>query len=73
MQTLDPGLIDVDMAAGASAGATASRPQVDAPIADNLHDAPAIDRRQGVLAAVMINHPNENFIGVRLSGSLFQD
>jgi hypothetical protein len=58
----DPGLIDIDMAARAGAGAAACRPQVDAPITDNLHDTPAIDRRQRVLAAVMINHPNENFI-----------
>ena len=62
MQTLDPGLINVDMAARAGAGAAASRPQVDAPITDNLHDAPATDRRQSVLAAVVINHQNENFI-----------
>ena len=50
------------MAAGASAGATASGLQIDAPITYNLHHAPAIDSRQSVLAAVMINHPNENFI-----------
>jgi hypothetical protein len=62
MQTLDPGPIDVDMAARTGAGAAASRPEVDAPITDNLHDAPAADRRQSVLAAMLINHQNENFI-----------
>jgi hypothetical protein len=62
MQLIDPGLIDVDMATSASAGAAASRPQLDAPITDDLHDAPAIERRQSVFAAVMIDHQNENFI-----------
>jgi len=50
------------MAARAGAGAAARRPQVDAPVTDNFHDAPATDRRQSVLAAVVINHQDENFI-----------
>jgi len=73
MQTLDPGLIHVDMAARAGAGAAASRPQVNAPIANNLHDAPAIDRRQSMLAAVMIDDEKENLVRARLLGRLFQD
>jgi len=72
MQTLDPRLIHIDMAARTGAGAAASRPQLNAPITNNLHDAPAIERRQSALLAVMVDDKKENSIRTRLSGSLFQ-
>jgi len=63
MEALDPGLIHVDMAARAGTRAAAVRPEVNAPIANNLHDSPAIGGRKSMLATAVIDHEKENIIG----------
>jgi hypothetical protein len=73
MQALNPELIHIDMTAGARAGAAAARLQANPPIAYNLHDAPAVDRRQCVLAAMVVDHEKENSVELWLDGNLFQD
>ena len=64
---------DIDVTAGARAGAAAGRLETDSPVADHLHDTPAVERRQCMLATIMVDHANENFIRARFGGSFFQD
>jgi hypothetical protein len=72
MEALDPRLIHVDMAARAGTCAATVRPEVNAPIANNLHDSPAIDGRKSMLATAVIDHQKENIIGASFFGRLFQ-
>ena len=72
MQALDPGLVDIDVAGRARAGAAAYRLELDAPVADHLHDAPAFERRQRMLAAVMIDDEKNDLVLGGFGGELFQ-
>jgi hypothetical protein len=61
------------VAARAGAGAAAGRSKVNTPIANNLHDTPALDCWQSVLATSVIDDEKENLVGAGLLGGLFQD
>ena len=72
LQAFDPGLVHIDVAGRARAGAPASRLDGDAPVADHLHDAPAFERGKCMLAAMMIDdEKNDLFLG-GFRGELFQ-
>jgi hypothetical protein len=50
------------MAGGACAGAAAGGLERDAPVADHLHDAPALQGLERMLAAMMVDDEENNLL-----------
>ncbi len=67
-QPIGPLRIDVDVAGGAGACPAAFRLDVEALVADHLHDAPAFDGRKPVLDAVSPGDEEDGSVLARILG-----